>query len=226
MLKVFPLFSGGVDSTVAILKRIKKKDFDRLHPVFFNYGQRACEQEWTAVQKIWERLPFVTRIDGKRFVPPTRINLYDDSTNGTPLFSWSKAELFPWGSKGNFYVENRNMVLASIAASFAEAHIDYGETAQIITGFRDEFNDTKAEFLRRVNRTILYVLAGKKKVVLKAPIIHYGEEGKTRMVQDFKRYEEILRLTWSCYDPTPKGEPCKKCDACRGTIKALDTLKK
>ena len=38
---------------------------------------------------------------------------------------------------------------------------------------------------------------------------------KADIVREAVRIGAPLALTWSCYDPTPAGEPCGRCDSCR-----------
>ena len=44
-----------------------------------------------------------------------------------------------------------------------------------------------------------------------APLLQFT---KAQIVREGVRLGVDLGLTWSCYDPTPGGAPCGRCDAC------------
>ena len=54
--RVCSLLSGGIDSTIATLKRIQLSDFVELQPIFFDYRQKAREQEWASVCNVSQQL--------------------------------------------------------------------------------------------------------------------------------------------------------------------------
>lgn len=218
---IYPLLSGGVDSTIATLKIMSSNDFDIIQPIFINYGQKACEQEWKSVCNVSARLAKLVK--GNRiFRNPKRIDLACSSMSKSGIFQWSKSLLLTGDQKGDPYVENRNMILLSVAASFVESQIGKAQEGVIIAGFRDEWPDTQREFVASMNRVLSFLLAKKEKYIrIEAPIIDYGPHGKCRMVKDFWKYRNILELTWSCWNPL-RGERCRICDACRGRKQALE----
>lgn len=219
--KLFPLMSGGVDSTIAILKRISQRDFYEVQPVFINYGQRACEQEWNAVRKVSFKIAELIRESDVKFLDPVRIDLSSGVEGGLKIFQWSESKLITGNRDATNYVENRNMVLLSVITSFAESRIRKFEEAIVITGFRDEFADTKREFVQLVNCVLSFLLRDEEKLIrIEAPIIDYGPAGKKKMVEDYRKYKEIIKLTWSCYTPL-EDQPCHICRACRGRKQAF-----
>jgi 7-cyano-7-deazaguanine synthase len=211
--KLYPLLSGGIDSTIATLKRIQKRDFRELQSIFIDYGQKARQEEWGSVLAVSQKL--VELIDGRDVVfrNPKRIIL-SCTTGQDRIFQWSRSRLIIGNSGKDPYVENRNMILISTAASYVESQIGKSEHGIIITGFRNEYSDTRREFIAALNRLFKVLLDGKKKIVsVEAPIIDYGPRGKGKLLSDFKKYSDIISLTWSCYEPVA-GKPCKKCQAC------------
>lgn len=212
--KLFLLMSGGLDSTIATLERISQRDFSEIRPIFINYGQKACEQEWKAVCKVSSKIAELVREDEIEFFSPLRIDLRWKTEIGIKIFQWSKSKLLIENPRGAHYVESRNLVLLSVMASFVESSIRKSEEATIVTGFRDEFSDTKREFVQLMNCVLSFLLIDKrKKIRVEAPIINYGPSGKKEMVEDFRKFNDILKLTWSCYYPK-NGKPCSKCRAC------------
>jgi 7-cyano-7-deazaguanine synthase len=221
--KLYPLLSGGVDSTIAMLKRIQQNDFSDFQPVFFDYGQKARKEEWTAVSRVSKEIQRLDLIPEKVcFHEPKFVELSSSQHGGAnSIFAWSRSELIDQKAVNNPYLENRNMILLSIIASYVESQISENDEAVIITGFRNEFPDTKAEFVFQLNSLLAFLLKEtKKKISIEAPIIDYGPGGKRKMILDFKAYENIINLTWSCYRPID-GKPCNKCDACRDRKQAF-----
>jgi len=200
---------------------MEKKDFVKMQPIFINYGQKACKQEWNSVCNISVRLAKLLEEDEVAFYGPKRIELSCTSENYLGIFQWSKSKLITGNASGDPYVENRNMILLSVAASFVETQIKQFDEGIIITGFRDEWEDTQRHFVGLINGILLFLLSKKeKRIKIEAPITDYGPYGKTKMVKDFQRYMDIIRLTWSCYTPV-KGEPCGRCEACKQRTKAF-----
>lgn len=115
----FLLLSGGLDSTIAGLKIIEVGDCSRIIPVFVNYGQKSVEQEWDSVKKVAEKMKMLTRDKEITFHPPVRIDLKSEEVFS--IFNWSKSKLITGNNQANAYVENRNMILISVVASYAES---------------------------------------------------------------------------------------------------------
>jgi len=219
--KMYPLLSGGIDSTVATLKRMQQPDFIELQPVFIDYGQKACEQEWNSVRNISGELPRLAENRPIHFENPRRIDLSSTPDRTERAFGWSKSQLIEGNIGNEPYLENRNMVLLSLASSYVESQIKESEEGIIVTGFRDEFSDTKKEFVNLLNDLLVFLLKGtKKSIIVEAPAVGYGPWGKKRMLEDFRHFKEIIDLTWSCYEPN-EGKPCLHCDACRDRKQAF-----
>jgi 7-cyano-7-deazaguanine synthase len=201
------LLSGGLDSTVLLHWVAQRSGCARIHVLSFDYGQKHAV-ELAAARWQCARLPQVTThqvlplgffaellggasalVDGGPPVPA--LTELDETARQQPPT----------------YVPNRNMVLLSLAASFAEARsagtIFYGAQAQ------DEYGywDCTPEFIKTINRTL--ALNRRNPVQVEAPFASW-------------RKSEIVRLgmtlgvdfahTWSCY----RGEarPCRSCPTC------------
>jgi 7-cyano-7-deazaguanine synthase in queuosine biosynthesis len=214
--------SGGIDSTIATLKQISNGDFSRIQPIFVDYGQKAREQEWKAVNNVFGELATIVDKKNAVFCSPKRLNIYCSNNVESSIFQWSRSKLFTGKSEHSPYVENRNMILISIAVSFAESQINDFEQGIIITSFRNEWEDTQKQFVDLLNQILTFLFNKKRKSIrIEAPLISYGVNGKKRMIQDFRQYSYLLRLTWSCYTPD-NDNPCQQCEACRARTKALE----
>jgi 7-cyano-7-deazaguanine synthase len=215
--------SGGIDSTIATLKVIEEATFDEIQPVFIDYGQKARKQEWSSVLDISKKLELLVDKEKVCFRNPKRIDLYTANNPLERVFNWSRSQLIIGNYGRNPYLENRNLVLLSLISSYVESQLKRHENGKIIVGFRNEFADTKGEFVRLYNGILDFLLKEEMKTItVEAPIIDYDEQtGKRRLVRDFSRYHEIIALTWSCYEPNGNGNKCGKCDACMERKQAL-----
>lgn len=213
----FLLLSGGMDSTIAGLKIIEAGDHPIIIPVFVNYGQKSVEEEWDSVKKVTEKMKTLSGDKRLTLKPPVRIDLTTEEDFG--IFDWSKSKLITGNSQADAYVENRNMILISVVASYAESVITEQEEAVIITGFRDEFEDTSPAFRDAINH-VFKILHNRVRV--ETPIIDFKD--KRRLVKKHEKYLKFLNLTWSCYTPVD-GEPCGICEACTSRQRALKTVR-
>ena len=209
------LLSGGIDSTIAALKIIERKDCARMIPVFINYGQKSLEQEWNSVLKVAKNIKRLYGDSIEEFESPVRIDL--GSKNGFGIFNWSKSKLITGNRGASDYVENRNMILISIVASYAESVKRGDEQAVIVTGFRNEWEDTSPKFVDAMNGVFKVLKTG---VRVEAPVIQFKD--KNELLKAHEKYRQFFDLTWSCYTPL-NGKPCGNCSACILRQKALES---
>jgi len=134
------LLSGGLDSAYSILKIAKKLQKDNgslvIHPIFFDYGHYVADTEWERVIKIIKYIRDFLK-DKSLIDDPIKISLKSD------LFQWCRNDAFR-GKKGckNPEIENRNMVLFSVLASYLIAcaeHQKINSTEfKITSGFKEK----------------------------------------------------------------------------------------
>ena len=113
------------------------------------------------------------------------------------------------------YVPARNTILLGLALGFAETlgafDLFIGANALDYAGYPD----CRPEFLQAFE--VLANVATKASVEnltrlrVHAPLIQMT---KAQIVREGVRLKVDFALTWSCYDPTPAGPPCGRCDAC------------
>ncbi len=110
------------------------------------------------------------------------------------------------GMSESFIVPNRNMVLMSIAAAFAESR----GCGQVLVGCNANdtttFPDCRRHFVRAVNRALS---EAEVKAQVFAP---YLPKTKREIIELGKSMEVPFAMTWSCYGEGP--EPCGTCPAC------------
>jgi 7-cyano-7-deazaguanine synthase len=112
------------------------------------------------------------------------------------------------------YVPNRNMILLSVAAAYAEAHdirdVYYGAQAL------DEYGywDCTSDFLERVNAVL--ALNRRERVTIHAPFI---EKKKVDSVRLGIELGVLFANTWSCYRGGDKA--CGTCPTCVERLKGF-----
>jgi len=113
------------------------------------------------------------------------------------------------------YVPARNTIFLSLALGWAEAtgarDMFIGVNALDYSGYPDCRPDFIAQFERLA---ALATKAGDEggQFAVHAPLQHMS---KADIAIEAARLGLDPGMSWSCYDPTPKGEHCGLCDSCR-----------
>jgi len=218
MRHCYTLFSGGFDSTLAILKVISGRNPIELIPVFFDYGQKSRLEEAGAVKRL------VPTFRERSKHPDTVIRdcrVYSIESLKSGLFSWSESAILEGRSKHeDTDVENRNMILISCLASVIMAdwkRSPTNEVTEIITGFTNGWYDTDLSFIRNLNKLFR---DADKPIRITAPLIPRGQkDGMTpeqlaNIANSLDACSLLNEMSWSCYYPQ-NGKPCGKCEPCK-----------
>lgn len=218
MKHCYALFSGGFDSSLAILKVISDRDPIELVPVFFDYGQKSIVEEARAVKSL------VPAFRERSKHPDTVIQdcrVFKIESLKTGLFSWSDSAILAGRLQHeDTDVENRNMILISCLASIIMADWKKSptlRTTEIITGFTNAWYDTNNSFIKNLNK--LFRDADKPIRVI-VPLIPKGQKGGVTLEQlieiagSLNAYSLLQEMSWSCYYPQD-GKPCGTCDPCK-----------
>ncbi len=232
------LLSGGIDSSTTLAAA--KRDGFTTYALTIDYNQRH-KIELTAACKIAKHLEVeqhkIIFLDLRTFggsaltsnltVPKNRT--LSDIVN--PAIAWkagileklTEKEILPQGIPLT-YVPARNTIFLALALAWAEVldafSIFIGANAIDYSGYPD----CRPEFIQAFQQT---ANLGTKRGIegapfqIKAPLINMT---KAEIIQLGVSLGVDYSLTFSCYDPSPRGEACGACDSClirrRGFLEA------
>lgn len=113
------------------------------------------------------------------------------------------------------YVPARNTVFLSLALAWAEAagarDIFIGVNALDYSGYPDCRPDFIRAFEGMAAQATKAGVEGAR-FTIHTPLL---DMSKADIVREAARLNVDLGQTWSCYDPTPQGQHCGRCDSCR-----------
>lgn len=201
MSKFIHLFSGGLDSTVLLYDLLDQGAL--VHCLLFNYGQRHVKE-----------LNYAQATCGKLNVP------YEVIALPTQLFTRSRLTKETGDLTGaDTIVPNRNMVMLSMASSFALSH---GGTAVTWAANADDaavYPDCRIEFYKALNSALR--ICDTRRIEIHAPYLTGGKT-KRQVVEIGSKLGVRFAETWSCYAGTE--EPCGICGACKTRNDAIESL--
>lgn len=206
------ILSGGMDSTIAMRIAVEKYGSDNVRALTFNYGQKQHIEIVKASQSTYLlnvkhrvlNLSILGEI-GQGF----SANL--DSNIAMPTIHEVLGAPRP-----KTYVPNRNMILMSIAAAYAEVE----DLDTIIMGLQihDEYgyHDTTQRFVDKINNVLSENRIIKIKVT--APFSQLSKHDEIKILQALDGNVDLLRHTITCYNPDHDGRSCGKCPSCSERI--------
>ena len=203
------LLSGGLDSYTA--GAVARADGYELYALTICYGQ-VHEREVEAARHVARALAVKRHLEldvplakiggsalvGEGDIPKDRVLDREADSGGIP----------------STYVPARNTVFLSLAMAWAEVigaeAIVIGVNALDYSGYPD----CRPEHLRAFERVAaLATRAGVEGRPLRilAPLLEWS---KAQIIRRGLDLGVDYGLTWSCYDPSPGGAPCGRCDSC------------
>ena len=203
------LSSGGLDSTT-VMAITKSRGFE-IYSLSFNYGQRhGIELEAAAkvAAAMGARKHVVLDID---------LKLFGGSALTAPIdVPKDRDERRMRGDIPITYVPARNTIFLSCALGWAEVigaeDIFIGVNAIDYSAYPD----CRLEFIQAFER--LAALATKAgiedgaRIKIRTPLINMS---KAQIIQKGSSLGVDYSITRSCYDPTPEGLACGRCDSCQ-----------
>lgn len=206
------LCGGGLDSYVAAWLNALQYPNERSTLLFFDYGQRAREQEAKATRAIAEVID--ENVAGDVSVLEIPLDFFTRIKSS--LLGSKPVEENPQAGVAHDWVPGRNTVLMSLALSYAESEgysrIVCGINAEAAIGYRD--NDQK--WLSRW-RLLVPFATNNAKIDLRAPLVHSMKDGIVTVGNDYRIPWSVP--TWSCYGAGVAH--CGACSSCRSRRNAF-----
>ena len=213
--KAVILLSGGVDSATTAAIALSR-GFD-VHALTFNYGQRH-QAELEAARRVAERLGIrrheVLEIDLRAF-GGSALTGDLEVPKDTPIAEIGRR--IP-----STYVPARNTIFLAFALGWSEvlgaSAIFIGANAMDYSGYPD----CRPEFIRAFQRMAdLATRAGvedKRKLTIHTPLISLS---KRQIIEQGLALGVDYGITLTCYDPSPDGVACGRCEACLLRLKGF-----
>ncbi|MCX6142496.1 MAG: 7-cyano-7-deazaguanine synthase QueC [Ignavibacteriales bacterium] len=207
--KAIVLLSGGLDSTTTLA--IAKSEGHSIFALTFDYGQRH-EFEIKAARKIAAQQGVVrhvvAKIDLREFggsaltseieVPKNR-NI-DKMSHEIPVT----------------YVPARNTIFLSFALAWAEVEdandIFIGVNALDFSGYPDCRPEYIEAYQRMADLATKAGVEGRQRITIHTPLIVLS---KAQIIKKGLELGVDYSFTSTCYQPSPSGEACGRCDACQ-----------
>ncbi|MBI1319783.1 MAG: 7-cyano-7-deazaguanine synthase QueC [Candidatus Hydrogenedens sp.] len=217
------LTSGGLDSSVLLHQVVREYGAENVRALSFFYGQRhAIELECAEAQAEAAGVETHVVLDigfmGALLAPGSTLLAAGDAV--PDLKDLSEADL----AQPPTYVPNRNMMLLSMAAAYAEAQgcsrVYYGAQAQ------DEYGywDCTETFLERINGVL--ALNRKTPVQVLAPLVHHSKADNVRLGVELGI---DFAQTWTCYrglgNDTVAVSERRGCGTCPSCVERIQAFK-
>lgn len=217
--KAICLLSGGLDSTTVLA--IAQSEGYEVFALSFRYGQRhSIELEKASAFALSRGVTqhVTLDLDLRSFggsaltadIPVPKGHSIHDISAGIPIT----------------YVPARNTIFLSLALGWAEVvgsqDIFVGVNAMDYSGYPDCRPEFIQAFETLGNLATKAGVEGEQRLKIRAPLLTMT---KADIIQRGMALGVDFSETTSCYDPGPKGEPCKQCDSCLLRAKGFEEAK-
>ncbi len=199
------LVSGGLDSAVS-LAYAKSQDYD-IKALTIKYGQRHQREILSAIN-----------VCKSLNVSEHRIIELDLRCFGasalTADFEIPKKQIPGEGGIPITYVPARNTIFLSLALAFAESENAHSIFIGVSSVDYSGYPDCRPEFIKSFEYMAnlgTRAADNEEKFQIFTPVMKLS---KSETVLLGKQLGVDFSLTWSCYDPTEEGKPCRECDSC------------
>lgn len=209
--KAVVLYSGGLDSTTCLA--IAKAGGYEPYAISFAYGQRH-KAELRMAEENAKAMGAVEHL---------MVDFDLCRIGGSALTSDMEVPKSGVGSDIPVtYVPARNTIFLSFALGWAEVlgsfDIFIGVNALDYSGYPDCRPEYIAAFENMANLATKAAVEGLGKYAIHTPLIHLT---KAEIIKKGLELGVDYGKTHSCYDPTPEGLACGRCDSCRLRLKGF-----
>lgn len=217
MKKALVVLSGGLDSTTSL--RLAIEDYEVVEAISFFYNQKQSV-ELTLAAETCKRLGVFHKVVDISFLGDIAKSTCTN-ISGSDIAMPTSAEVQGIPQPVT-YVPNRNMIMLSIAASYAETK----GINDIICGFQSSdtygYHDTTNSFLDKINN----VLSENRTHVIKvlAPFINLSKYYEVKAVYELDGNVDLFKTTITCYNPTSDWKSCGVCPSCVERLQAFEQM--
>lgn len=218
-MKKVVVISGGMDSTIALIRTIHEHGKENVEAISFYYGQKQ-KVELEMAQLTCKNQGVKHTVLDVSFMGAYLANKsanIEGSSIATPT-----ADEVVHNSQPVTYVPNRNMMLISISASYAESI----GADEIIMGFQSQdtygYWDCTEEFVTAINNTLS--LNRQNSVKLTTPFVGVSKVDELEQFIKLVGEDEALAIlsnTLTCYNPE-NSVSCGICPSCVDRLHAFE----
>jgi 7-cyano-7-deazaguanine synthase len=213
--KAVVLLSGGMDSTT-VAAIAQSRGFD-VHALTFRYGQRH-QSEVDAARRVAERLRIrrheVLDIDLRAF-GGSALTGDLEVPKDTPIEEIGQRV-------PSTYVPARNTIFLAFALGWSEvlsaSDIFLGANALDYSGYPDCRPEFIQSFQTMANLATRAGVEGGQRLTIHTPLIALS---KREIIEQGMALGVDYGITRTCYDPSPDGAACGRCDACLLRLKGF-----
>lgn len=222
--------SGGLDSTTSLRLAVEKYGAQNVAAISFNYGQKQAI-ELSLANETCTRLKVEHQVFNLDFLKQINIGF---SANVDAAIEMPTIHDVLGDPQPVTYVSNRNMILVSIAASFAETR---GFNV-ILAGFQSNdtygYWDTTPIFVEKLNSVLNE--NRQASIQLICPFVDLNKKEEIEAVLELDSDLNLFRTTLTCYNPSTfipndgnasgsrRVISCGKCPSCSERLAAFKKL--
>ena len=206
------ILSGGMDSTITMRLAVQKYGKDNVAALTFNYGQKQ-KREIDMARATTHMLGVKHKIVDASFLGDISKGF---SANVDTDMEMPTIKDVLGDPRPKTYVPNRNMILMSIAAAFAETR----DVDTVLCGLQvhDEYgyHDTTQRWVDKVNDLLSENRIIKIKLV--APFSKLSKYDELNILRELDGNVDLTLFTLTCYNPDVDGNSCGVCPSCSERI--------
>ena len=206
------ILSGGMDSTIAMRLAVEKYGKENVSALTFYYGQKQ-KREIDMAKMSTNLLGVNHKIVDASFLGDISkgFSANIDTDMAMPTIKDVLGDPRP-----KTYVPNRNMILMSIAAAFAETQ----NVDTVICGLQvhDEYgyHDTTQRWVDKINDLLSENRIIKIKLI--APFSQLSKYDELLILQELDGNLMLTTFTMTCYNPDAQHRSCGVCPSCSERI--------
>lgn len=207
------ILSGGLDSTITLRLAVQKYGAENVAALTYDYGQKQ-RREIDMARMSTNLLRVKHKVVDASFLGEISKGF---SANVDTDMEMPTIKDVLGDPRPKTYVPNRNMILMSIAAAYAEVN----NVDTILCGLQvhDEYSywDTTQRWVDKMND----VLNENRNIRIKliAPFSQLSKKQELAILKEIDGNVNLLTFTLTCYNPDSEGMSCGKCPSCSERIK-------